>query len=205
MGSFCQILIYSTTPVGTTIGASGEPDRIIDASQTLTSGVSGYLSQVDVWVGRQSGTVDDLILTIFDLDSSYYPSNELGSFPIASSQISSTSLFTFSMVTVDVSSLNLFFNIGDSFAIGLSAPDAPISSVASYWSPYSWGHQTSNPYQDGTRYVRELQNGPSWYISANADQAVRTWVEPAVVPVPAAAWLFFSGLLGLYGFARKNT
>ncbi|MFZ1548010.1 MAG: hypothetical protein WAT12_13070 [Candidatus Nitrotoga sp.] len=193
---------FGAGAVGTTIGAPGDPDRIIEASQTVTSGVRGYLSQVDVWVGRQSDTVDDLILTIFDTDISSYPSNALGSFSISSSQIASTSLFTFLMVSIDVSSANLLFDVGESFAIGLSAPDAPLSSIASYWTPYSWGLQGSNPYLDGARYVRELQNGTSWNISGTADQAVRTWVEPAAVPIPATVWLFFSGLVGLFSFAR---
>jgi hypothetical protein len=39
----------------------------------------------------------------------------------------------------------------------------------------------------------------SWYaftVGANG--------EPAVIPIPAAAWLFGSGLLGLLGLARRN-
>jgi hypothetical protein len=34
--------------------------------------------------------------------------------------------------------------------------------------------------------------------------AVRTGDVPAVVPVPAAVWLFGSGLLGLIGMAKRN-
>ena len=29
-------------------------------------------------------------------------------------------------------------------------------------------------------------------------------ISPAVVPIPAAAWLFGSGLLGLIGMARRK-
>ena len=46
----------------------------------------------------------------------------------------------------------------------------------------------------------------SWAFSANS--TATTWsmtVSPAVIPVPAAAWLFGSGLLALAGVLRRRT
>lgn len=69
---------------------------------------------------------------------------------------------------------------------------------------------------DGINHIGlQLQNNLSAYTSADGDIA---WIEKkitgggidlsvitTVIPVPAAAWLFASGLIGLIGFARRRT
>jgi len=53
--------------------------------------------------------------------------------------------------------------------------------------------------------------GGTWanFLSADAIAKATTFghlsIAPAAVPVPAAVWLFGSGLLGLTGFARRKT
>lgn len=190
--------------VGKTLGALGDPAREIEAAQSVTVGIGGYLSQVDVWVGRQSDTIDDLILSVLDVNGEPDATNPLASVVIPASSITSTSLFSFSMVAVDVRSANIFMNAGDSLAISLSAPSAPISPVQPVWPPYSWALDPSYPYADGTRFVRDLQLGPSW-ITSGADQALRTWMEPTAVPEPAAIWLFLPGLFAMGGMRVFRT
>ena len=49
-----------------------------------------------------------------------------------------------------------------------------------------------------------MDNGPFEFFNANFDMTSITIVAPAAVPVPAAVWLFGSGLLGLVGVARRR-
>lgn len=44
-----------------------------------------------------------------------------------------------------------------------------------------------------------------WDITYGADKVTLTAVEASVVPLPAAIWLFGSGVLGLFGVARRKT
>ena len=80
-----------------------------------------------------------------------------------------------------------------------SVSPGPFSNVQAgiYWSstgfvftePAAWGFDFSNGAQDGTRKT-----------STHYAWAVHT----GMVPVPAAVWLFGSGLLGLIGVARQR-
>ena len=51
-----------------------------------------------------------------------------------------------------------------------------------------------------------MQDGPfgNNYANFDASSLTITGYEAAVVPVPAAVWLFGSGLLGLVGVARRR-
>lgn len=49
-----------------------------------------------------------------------------------------------------------------------------------------------------------MDNGPFDGFNANFDITSITIVDPAPVPVPAAVWLFGSGLIGLAGIARRR-
>jgi hypothetical protein len=52
--------------------------------------------------------------------------------------------------------------------------------------------------------LRSTSNG-NWSIGQdNISYGIRVYGETSVVPVPAAVWLFGSGLLGLIGFTRKK-
>jgi hypothetical protein len=174
------------------VGKVSDGNREIEAAETVTAGIRGYLSKIDVWVGRQSQATGNMVLSVLKADFSPDTGDPLTSILIPASSITSTSLFTYSMVTVDVRNANIFMDVGDSFAISLSAPNAPI--VGSVWPPFSWADQVPGQYDKGLRFVRELQNGFSWQACDIADQALRTWMEPAV-PEPAS--LLLLGLGGL--------
>jgi hypothetical protein len=187
------LLIATTTTIGaialdqTTVTFSGghidsSPFGLVDVrefeqAQTVTTGISGYLSQVDVWVGKQADASIEFTLTIYSVGDTPNNSSELASFPIPANSIGSTDLFNFSKVSIDTRSADLFFNSGDTFSIALSAPDEPISGVAPVWAPYSWANANLLSYAGGSRYYREIQNGPTWSQTSFTDHALSTWVE----------------------------
>ena len=51
------------------------------------------------------------------------------------------------------------------------------------------------------QYVKVQFSGHAEYLSL---AEVQVWGEPTPVPIPAAVWLFGSGLLGLIGFSRRK-
>ena len=113
---------------------------------------------------------------------------------------------------------NMFYNVlGGSANINISSSHntnydlfSNIILVNRFWSETARPDNTSIAFNfritDNGQYV----NGKgSSYFAAWAVQtgdAGLGWVAPEVstVPVPAAAWLFGSGLLGLVGFARRK-
>ncbi|WP_207891904.1 VPLPA-CTERM sorting domain-containing protein [Thiogranum longum] len=66
---------------------------------------------------------------------------------------------------------------------------------------------TGNRHQDGLSGIR-MDNGPFPGFNANFDVATMSLSgfepAPSAVPVPAAVWLFGSGLVGLVGVARRR-
>ena len=56
-------------------------------------------------------------------------------------------------------------------------------------------------YNTGTASNNTWQNIATWYAAGSAPAVVST---PSAVPVPAAAWLFGSGLVGLAGLRRRK-
>jgi hypothetical protein len=171
--------------------------REIEQAQTVTTGISGYLSQVDVWVGRQADASNHFTLTIYGIGNTPNDSSPLASFNVSANLIGSTDLFTYSMVSINTRSANLFFSIGDTFSIALSAPDEPISEVAPVWTPYSWANANPGSYLGGSRYSREIQDGPTWNQTSFTDHALNTWVDPIPEPSSAILVVTFAGLLCL--------
>ena len=51
-----------------------------------------------------------------------------------------------------------------------------------------------------------MQDGPfgNNYANFDAQELTITSYTPSAIPVPAAVWLFGSGLLGLVGVARRK-
>jgi len=88
-----------------------------------------------------------------------------------------------SIVTTHNSYYDLFSNIQS---------DAYWSLTEAVPDPgFAWGFDTSNGYQYA---YNEANTYYAWAVHSG---------DVAVVPVPAAAWLFGSGLLGLIGVARR--
>lgn len=93
--------------------------------------------------------------------------------------------------TIDVTSANIFLNTEDEFVFG-------IHGTGSSFDP-SFNSTTENQYAAG-----ELYEGGNIFSSPDRDINFRTWMDVSAIPVPAAVWLFGSGLLGLVGMARRK-
>lgn len=98
---------------------------------------------------------------------------------------------------------NMYYNVLGNSAYGGG------SSYGPFVSKYS------NALWTGTEYRYDPSNS-AWYFNANSgyqsydikNRYNRVWAvksgDVSAVPVPAAAWLFGSGLLGLIGLARRK-
>jgi len=99
---------------------------------------------------------------------------------------------------------NLYYNVLGNPAFGPLTNTGPFSNVQSfiYWSSseyapnpsFAWYFSMSNGRQGSLSKVNGFY---AWAVQSGNVGAV-------VVPVPAAAWLFASGLLGLMGVARRK-
>lgn len=96
---------------------------------------------------------------------------------------------------------NLFYNVLGN-AVGSLTNTGPFSNVQSshYWSAtgykgnavYDWFFDMSN---GGQGLSHRSNNHYAWAVQSG---------DVGAVPVPAAAWLFGSGLIGLAGLARRK-
>jgi hypothetical protein len=87
---------------------------------------------------------------------------------------------------------------GDGFSYWLTAD---FNSASTVFMSRSWDSATANPSATGDDF--SLSN----YIlglDQSGENAGSALVRVSAVPVPAAAWLFGSGLLGLIGVARRK-
>jgi hypothetical protein len=95
---------------------------------------------------------------------------------------------------------NLYYNVLGNTA-GTISNTGPFSNV--HMGPY-WSATEYEP--DYTAWVFGMHSGYQYYLDEAYGYAV--WAvrsgDVRVVPVPAAAWLFGSGLLGLIGAARRK-
>jgi len=99
--------------------------------------------------------------------------------------------FTGSNLTLDLSSWTAYWN-GTSFNQGSAGVATTVSGAGDLTA--SWTALVVGGAFNG-------QTG-SWTITGNAKAAGGPPPEP--VPVPAAVWLFGSGLMGLVGVARRK-
>ncbi len=88
-----------------------------------------------------------------------------------------------------------FINSGDSISVALNALVADFSTLTA-----------NDPFADnvGLRISFSDQAWGSFPVAATADISSLTLTQVSAVPVPAAVWLFGSGLAGLAGFARRK-
>ncbi|MFH2063947.1 MAG: VPLPA-CTERM sorting domain-containing protein [Pseudomonadota bacterium] len=145
--------------------------------QGVTAGNSGKLYSIDLFLF----TSDVIDITLF----SGIPWQ-------TSSPVFETSFSPTSGVwnNIDVSSADFMVDVGTQFTIMLHGSD-PNTSLAGN----SWG------YSGGSLWFVSGSNAP-W--ENNWDLAFNTYVETSAVPIPAAAFLFGSGLIGLIGIRRRS-
>jgi MYXO-CTERM domain-containing protein len=164
-------------------------------AQTFQVGITGTLSEVDVYLIRQgSATGGNLVFEIRKQTSAGVPSNvptdTLVQISIPSTSVSSTPGF----LKIDTSAANVQVNTGDALSVVLHASPGTPSSVA-----YIWYGQTNNPYANGGQFEQVVGNF-TWANDGlpNADLGFETFVASA--PEPGSFSLGLLGALGLAGY-----
>ncbi len=150
-----------------------------EGQQGVTTGIAGTFSGFDFWsngIGLATSVEIDVFVNI-------------GSpWQVDANDFEATVTLTQSDVGdwffVDASSANIFLSSGQEFTIGLTPNGV-----------FDLGIDVSDPYVGGDMFFNSSIQ-PS-------DFAFRTHVS--AVPVPAAVWLFGSGVIGLIGMRKKSS
>lgn len=203
----CSMIITSSATLAAIIDQEYDPtgssqvlivDVDNDLAQTFTVGITGTLSSIDLMIDSFNAT-DDLLVDFRRTTLSGSPvesdtgSDILGSFAVAANTITALGAITFK--NYDVSSLGIAVTAGEILAITLTSSEST--------GRFRWATKTSAGYSGGDGYLRGSDIGSTtWTTFAGSDHGFRTYIQP--VPVPAAIWLFGSGLLGIVGIARRK-
>ena len=98
---------------------------------------------------------------------------------------------------------NLYYNVLGNVLLTGKVETGPFSNIdGAYWSATELA-----PDPSGAWYYNITSGTQGW---AHKDTVFNVWavqsgdVELSAVPVPAAVWLFGSGLIGLLGLTRRN-
>src|SRR5262249_36628157 len=154
-----------------------------EAAQTFTVGMTGTLTEVDLYAFRFSGTVGDLILDIRGTQPNGLPNTSPNllttTIPAASVPGSPPAYFP-----INLSAFNLHATVGAKLAVVLHATANP-GDDTTYW----WGGRTDNPYANGLMTVRDNGTGGWVVFDPNWDLGFKTYVDapasqPPVVALP---------------------
>jgi hypothetical protein len=193
----------NTNPIGTV-------PNLIQATgiQFVTAGISGVLSAVDLQMtrfgaGNLNGAFEVVIANnvTFDANGKILTGNVLGTTFGTVSSLSATG----SIMNFDFSGLNISFNAGDQFAIGLRNPDtfsgafgwAAGTSTDAPGVPFNVANFTPINYAGGNAY-----RGTNPYLGANptfvphVDFGFRTYVNSVPEPATWAMMIVGFGLVG---------
>ncbi len=147
-------------------------------AQTVTAGVTGILSHVNVLIFKGPDTFEDITLSVLST-SGGDPDAFLTSTSLPSSAVSTVT----GLVTFDVSAANLSFNAGDLFAIELTSL---AENVSPFQERYGWVWHTDNPYAGGQQFTSGVGN-------SGADLTFQTFV----IPAPLQGDLDGNGFVGI--------
>ena len=160
-------------------------------AQTFTVGVSGDLASVDVLVSESLSNAD---LKIEIWDASSLLSGATGS-PLATGWLLAEEVppspETFNTVGFGDAAPSVF--AGQELAIVFHT-----DSIIGAWSIGGESDDQAT-YLGGTGLYKSSDR--DWTVES-ADFGFKTYVS--IIPIPAAVWLFGSGLLGLIGLARRK-
>lgn len=155
-----------------------------EAAQTFTVGITGTLTEVDLFAYRFSGSIGDLIVDIRGTQANGLPTTgagqELLTTTVPASSVSGSGP---GFLAVDLSSFNFHVTAGESLAVVIHVAPDPNADVT-YW----WGGRTDNQYANGFMTVRDNGTGGWVVFDTNWDLGFKTWVnssqQPPVVTLP---------------------
>lgn len=167
----------------------------------LIGSESAQLQQGFQFVSESTGTLSDIWLRgLFDSAAGY-------DYTVKNTVIEIHSTFgnvleTFTVDTVGGTNhyqleSNLQLNVGNSYWIVLSGED-----IDSYFAWTNTENMVSNYLPHAYRYASGVHYDGEWQFDERVAGGFAVGVS--AVPVPAAVWLFGSGLLGLFGIARRK-
>ena len=162
--------------------ASRELVHDLFLSYTPWNGISGRHTESAVVQGREQFLFDFGVLY-----TNYYPGTQ-------SATDINENLFTYSYYRLS----RAFYGFGDECGTGLSCYAYQDLFLDSSVSPVGANLQASQGYEYPYESVGTVSNGL-------ADTGYGSLlIKSTVVPLPAAVWLFGSGLIGLIGIARRK-
>ena len=163
-----------------------------DTTQGFTVGIDGYLTQVDISVGRYVDTTADLILDIRPTVAGVPVEDDLLALITVSIPASEIPLVA-DFITVDLGA-GIEVVTGTLLSLTLQS-SGPIRGEGFLWEATVSG----DPYLDGQRLYRSPY-GPTTWSWIGGDQAFRTYV----VPEPSTALLLAFGLMALAAGRRRR-
>ena len=194
-------LLASTAVASMMTAASSQdakPGSSIAASVTYTYVNSYYLNPLessDPPAGSFSSGINKLVGEITTIDG--YLQDGFGSII---EQLDTWS-FTDGLRTID--------NTNGSLSFGASVIEGEIA----FWQISAYAYFEESPYTIYSEFQSGYGNDYAVHFIANNPHALDlartgegeygTWVSTSAVPVPAAVWLFATGILGFAGYRRK--
>lgn len=166
-------------------------------AQTFEVGLTGRLDAVDLMIGRTLQTTGTFTLSIFSTISGA-PDSVAGLLlekDFSVGVINEYQTFPTTFTYLDLSSENLLVNAGDNLAIA-------ISYSGFYPEVLRWQAAYGDGYTEGSTFHVVGDFSVPWTNNATMDLGFKTYVS--AVPVPPAAWLFGSALIGLVGFGKRS-
>lgn len=120
--------------------------------------------------------------------------------------------------STDSEMANMFYNVlgntafydTSGFATGCTAPNYCLTNTGPFSNLQSWGYWSATEYAPITSYAWHFGMIDGGQLKVDNSKNSYAWAVHSgdvseVVPVPAAVWLFGSGLIGLIGVARRKS
>lgn len=177
---------------GFQVTASPSPFGYREAGQTVTVGLTGVLSRIDLLIGGDAAY--NVRLSIRPVTSGIVNSSNasrLATFDLVSPFWGRS--ISYAVTQVNVSAANLFFTAGDSFAITLESLGGPSGNGG-------WASAAAQ-YPGGTG-VNRTSNSDAWQTSG--DLSFATYVNTPAVPEPATWAMLIAGFGAVGGAMRRR-
>ncbi len=187
---------YAATQYANSGGTVGDADGLMTwaeatswAANLVVDGVSGWRLANTVDVGNDGPTFTNV-----------YQGVDYGYNITAASELSN--------MFFNVLGNKAFFDTNGTATGCAAAPDYCLSNTGPFSNIQSFIYWSATEYAPYTTSTWNFNMGAGLQLSSNKTDTQYAWaVQPgdvSAVPVPAAVWLFASGLIGLTGLARRN-